>query len=476
MPKKDTLLIFIPDGTGIKNYLLSSFIQKASKEFELILAHNFDKAINDEINIKPSEYKKASVPSFKEPITIKFYREALCFARLNFNSKLKNNPSILINWRRNFKHPLKKIFYIIIEIYGLYLSKKYSRIENLTLKFHQKVQSSNSILPFANLIKKHEPDLILTTHQRSVLNLPFLAAAKTLNRKSISVIYSWDNMPKARIPYYSDYYFVWSEYMKLEFKSYYPEINLDNVLITGTPQFEFYNDEALIMNREDYFNLHNLDIQRPVVCYSGDDTLTSPFDPNYLRDMASEFLKIDLNKRPQIILRPCPADDGERFKPVLEEFPGIRFAAPDWYENNENSHWAVKFPKKNDIKQLVNLAFHADAVVNVGSTMAHDFAMFNKPAFYLNYMPNISSDYNLTNHEKKWKIKTIYKYEHFKSINNLNPVYWVNSKSEFNSIINSIENPDKTVSQDQRSWRDKILGEFSQNQSSYQLVKALKSI
>jgi hypothetical protein len=313
----------------------------------------------------------------------------------------------------------------------------------------------------------------MTTHQRALHNIPLFAAAKALNIKSVSVIYSWDNMPKARIPYFSDYFFVWSDYMKKEFDEYYPEIEGEKVIITGTPQFEFYLDESFIESRATFFKKHQLDPNKVLICYSGDDTLTSPFDADYLRDMALRFSKFEKHERPQIILRPSPADNGNRFQNVLNQFPEICYAPADWYEDDDSAHWAVKFPKKNDIKQLVNLAFHADAVVNLGSTMAHDFAMFEKPAFYVNYMPRPSEQSPKSQHAKNWSVKTIYEYQHFKSMEELNPVYWINSKTDFDTIPGIITNRDATNKRDQKLWRNKIIGSQNYKNASKKLVEEL---
>ncbi len=476
MSKKQKLLILIPDGTGIKNYLLSDFLKFAHTEFDLVLAHNFDKNIEPHLSLKPNQYKKVNIPVYNENSVHKFYREALCFARLNYNAKIKKNPSILVNWRRDFKNFFKKTFYKLVELYGFFLFKEYRRIERATNTYHKKVRKSESIQGFIDLLKQEQPDVVMTTHQRSTYNIPLFAAAKKLNITSVSVIYSWDNMPKARIPYYSDYFMVWSEYMKSEFQDYYPEIDLNSVKITGTPQFEFYLDSSIIKEKSEFCKEHGLDTNKPIICFSGDDRLTSPFDPEYLDDMVAYFSEIEESIRPQIILRPSPADDGSRFKPVLEKYPTIKFAPADWYESDGQKHWAVKFPKRSDIYQLVNLTYHADAVVNLGSTMAHDFAMFKKPAFYLNYRPDHKQYTELTPRKEKWNIQTIYKYEHFKSMQNLNPVFWINQISDFSKIMNKINKFDKNVKRDQKLWRDKIIGESLYKNASQNLTNTIKKL
>ena len=81
--------------------------------------------------------------------------------------------------------------------------------------------------------------------------------------------------------------------------------------------------------------------------------------------------------------------------------------------------------------------------------MAHDFAMFSKPAIYFNYNPVIS---------KEWNIETIYKFQHFKSMNNLSPVYWLNSKNDTVNVLNEVLNSSKNTKQiiDGQKWLDVI--------------------
>jgi len=476
MPPKKKLLILIPDGVGIKNYLLSDFIRYCCEAFEVTLAHNFNEAIHQEINIPEANYKSVNIPAYSEPLKHKFLRESICFARLQYNSKLKANPSIMVNWRRNYKHFLKNIFYKCAEVYGNYLSKSYSRIKNKTSHYHRNIKYSSSIRDFKHLLKKVSPDVVMTTHQRALHNIPLFAAANALNINSVSVIYSWDNMPKARIPYFSDYFFVWSDYMKKEFDAYYPEIEDEKIIITGTPQFEFYLDQTLIMPKDEFFLLHQLDQNKALICYSGDDKLTSPFDADYLRDMALAFSEIEERIRPQIILRPSPADDGDRFQAVLKEFPEIRYAPADWYTDETEGHWTAKFPTKKDIKALVNLAYHADAVVNLGSTMAHDFGMFDKPAFYVNYRPEPSEASLEIPYAKNWNVKTIYNYEHFKSMQGLDPVYWISCKEDFTKITDVVLNGAMSKAKDQNEWRNRIIGKDLYKHSSQRMVEELLNL
>ena len=104
--------------------------------------------------------------------------------------------------------------------------------------------------------------------------------------------------------------------MKNEFKIYYPEIHPDKIIVSGTPQFDFYNDKSKIIER-DIFAKHNLDVKKWIL-YSGCDSLTSPYDQFYLSDLA-EAIYNNGNKY-EIIFRRCPTDFSDRFDNVIKKY------------------------------------------------------------------------------------------------------------------------------------------------------------
>ena len=274
-----------------------------------------------------------------------------------------------------------------------------------------------------SILKKLQPNIVFCSHQRALNAATIFAAASDLGIKTATVIYSWDNLPKARMALKADNYFVWSEYMKQELNLYYPEIDLSTINITGTPQFEFYKDAGNIINKEVFYQQYGLDPNKKIICYSGDDTKTSPDDPKYLKDIAEEITKANLQHEYQILLRRCPVDFSGRFDEVVNQYKDlIKKAPPLWYFST-SKEWSSVYPSFDDVKLLVSTAFYSDVVVNVGSTMAFDFGMFNKPCVFINY-----DQQNKT--VKDWSVNTIYNYQHFRSMPNTDAVIWLNNKEE----------------------------------------------
>ena len=345
---------------------------------------------------------------------------------------------------------------------SIIFKNRYNFILNIEKIYYKSIDSSSENHKL--LLENIKPDVIFNTHQRSLIAVPIVAAAKKLGIKNVGAIYSWDNIPKARLSVRTNEYVVWSKHMKNEMKIFYPEIKQDNIIITGTPQFEFYSDKELLISKELFFKKIGLDMNRKVVCFSGDDTRTSPFDPEYLEDLANSLMLFTENTRPQILLRRCPVDVSGRFQKIIKKHSTIiKEAAPIWNFDKEGDNWQLIYPNYKDIALLVNTVYHSDVVINVGSTMAHDFAIFNKPAIYLNYNPVKSN---------KWNIETIYKFQHFRSMKNLNPVFWLNEKKDIIEVIKKALNSDLSSDEikDAQRWLN-IISEYreiaSQNIVNY---------
>lgn len=449
MPK---VCFIIPDGTGIRNYLYSNLPKKLiEKGCEIILLHSISSDAIDEINtVNNINFKSIKLPSFSETKYQTFLRETICYARLLRNKKLTDNESILTNWKPKKNSISKIIFYSLVEFIGKKISNDYDKILNYEIKYQKSIETN--IAAFEDLLNNLKPDLIFSTHQRSMNAIPIVSAAHKLNIKTIGAIFSWDNLPKARLSVRTNEFVVWSEYMKKELNFYYPEINENNITVTGTPQFEFYYNKNNIYEKDVFYKKFDLDSSKKIICFSGDDELTSPYDPIFLKDIAKviKVKKLDI----QILLRRAPVDVSGRFESVINQFPQIIKDVPPLWKFNKNNleNWQTIYPTFEDIKLLISTAYYCDAVINLGSTMAHDFAIFHKPAVYLNYNPVNS---------QKWNVETIYQYQHFKSMGDLVPVFWLNSKEDTKLVlINALKNP----TLDNEKWLNRI-AEFRVNAS-----------
>ena len=424
--KNKKVILVVPDGTGIRNYLFSQIIPNLVNEnCDLLIYHALsNEAIEEVEKLHKITLTKKLISGYKETIKQKFLRETICFGRLHYNSRLENNLTVLTNWKSNHKG-LKKWFYKGVEVFGIYLGKSYSRI----LKFEKKYQKTllKSIDNEITFLKFHNPDVVFCTHQRAINAIPIFKAAEVLGIKTVGTIYSWDNLVKARLAVRTKTYIVWSNYMRNELLRYYKEIDATDVFITGTPQFELFEDVE-ITTKEVFFKTYGLDPSKTTICFSGDDELTSPHDPKYLEDFVTSIRNNSLEKKVQIIFRRSPVDLSGRYNRIIAENNNLIIPIePKW--SNSQKQWTQLFPYYQDVELLANICKHCDLVINVGSTMAHDFAIFNNPAAYINYDTVL---------DKNWSTKTIYNYQHFKSMPERDVVYWINSKEDYVKVIEKI--------------------------------------
>ncbi|WP_281637410.1 UDP-glycosyltransferase [Flavobacterium marginilacus] len=446
MEEKNKILLLFPDGVGIRNYLYSKVFKETKND--LVLFHNFDPETITAIKQNTSISDSITIPVYNESVKEKFLRELICLSRLYYNAEIVSNKAILAYWNWNQKTFSKKIFYKLIQrIVPFY--KNYSKILKLERKYQKIIRQNPFYDEVKNILKKVKPRVVFCSHQRSLKAATIFAAATDLGITTTTVIYSWDNLPKARMALVADNYLVWSEYMKKEMGLYYPEISPKSIHITGSPQFEFYQDKSNIIEKEVFYKKYDLDPNKKIICFSGDDTLTSPDDPSYLKDIAKEITKANLQDEYQILLRRCPVDFSGRFESVVNEYKDlIKEATPLWHIN-ASKEWSAIYPSFDDVKLLVSTAFYSDVVVNVGSTMAFDFAMFSKPCVFINYDQENKK-------VKDWSVKTIYQFQHFRSMPNKNAVIWLNSKEE---IIEKVI-IQKNSSLEMNRWKEIVLEDY----------------
>ena len=446
MTPKNKILLLFPDGVGISNYLYSDVVQHLKEHADLIIWSPLPEAAFEEVKtLHKLQFEFKQIKLEPESIFTRVFRESATFGRLLLNSTKTNNDTIVTNWNYSPKTLKLKILNKMAMTLGFWASKSYDRI----LMLESKAQNHWS----QSVINKNKNDLealnlssIFIAHQRVAALMPICIAAKELNIPVISAIYSWDNLPKARLAVRADRYLVWSDYMKEEMQLYYPEIPQKNVIVTGTPQFEFYYKQDLQISRETFANKYGLDASKKWICFSGDDKLTSPNDPLYLKDVAKAIKSDTGLNNVQLIFRGSPVDFSDRYDEVLQEFEETVSINPLWHTSE--TYWTSYFPKFEDVSLLANLSFHCDLVINIGSTMAHDFAILNKPCLYLNY-----------NHKENayWNSETVYQFQHFRTMQGLEAVGWLNAPDEIAEKINLALTHPEQIGKDRKKWLEKIV-------------------
>ena len=425
--------LVIVDGVGYRNFVLSNFLHVASSEFKEVIIYS---------GLKKEVYKIQKFPNVKikelaifyEPKSTWFYRKLNETAHLyRFSSYFGIKDTLSFTKPKGIsKRAL--LIRIIRLIAFVFHTKKH-------LKFYQKriykSFSQNDITKsYIDTLKTDKPSVLFFTHQRPPYIAPLAFAATICNIKTVSFIFSWDNLTsKGRIPVVFDSFLVWSDLMKTELQQFYHELKSSSIKIVGTPQFEPYDMPEYEISKDNFINKFNLVKDRKTICFSCGDLSTGGNDVFTINCIAKAIKSKKIIEPINFIVRLSPADDGERFKSLIKKYNFISWNKPKWIQTRENhpEPWSQRVPLKEDLVNLRALLQHADVSINMCSTMSLDFMIFNKPVINTVFGNKQNSLFN----DQKFL-----KYNHYQKVVKSNAVTFVKNENALIDAINdALKNP-----------------------------------
>ena len=233
---------------------------------------------------------------------------------------------------------------------------------------------------FAVYFDKYKPDLIFSTDIFHVVDVHFLAEAKSRGVKTVSMIRSWDNITnKGLFRIEPDKLIVHNEVIKQEALQY-ESIGGDNIFVSGMPQFDLYVQRPRIPKAQ-FFKEVGLDPDKKTI-------FVAPHGNRFYQD--DWFLLDFLKELPyQYIIRLPPNDtvNFSGFSPTKNFYiddPGQQFKK-DVYRDREMD--------LEDSTRLADELFYSDLVINYGSTITVDAVFFDKPAIIVAFDANESRPY-----------------------------------------------------------------------------------
>ena len=460
---KKKIFLLLPDGIGLRNFGYSDFYKKSKdKNFEIVFWNSTPFPLTDlgfsEIKINNSKL---------HPLTDS-YKNAKVQVEFNLNIK-RTKDKIYNRYRFPFsyntlKSAVKSVLVHFITLthsstWGLLrIRRKIIENERKTLYYKQSLKT----------LQKEKPALVFCSNQRHITTVAPLIAAKDLGIPTATFIFSWDNLPKATMVVDTDYYFVWSDFMKEELQFYYPSIKSKQILVTGSPQFEMHFDKNNFQTKEIFFRQNGLDLAKKYICFSGNDITSSPDDPKYLEDIAKAVRELNSNgNNIGVIFRRSPVDFSGRFNSVLDNYAEeVVFMNPLW--NALSTSWNSILPTIEDNILFSNLAEHSELVITIGSSTVFDFIAHKKPTGYLKYNQKIQLN-------KKWDIHKCYGFVHFRSMPSKDVVFWIDNPEQMPvAILNALSNNEKTLKEAQK-WFEKI-NQYPPEKASERIWEAISTI
>lgn len=467
-----SLVVLIPDGVGVRNFLIGPFLRLASENWQTHVFHNipedrlaaFTGAASGLNGLRERVHWRALSAYRETPVTATL-RYSLGYAHMHWGDtqamRYVRSLPVKGSWRRRATQYASRLT-------GR-LAASPPGIKTLERLLCRTSERRPEVERYRQALRQIDPQVIFCSHQRPPEILPLVLAAQSLGVPTATFIFSWDNLSsKGRIAAPFDHYLVWSEYMRDELLRYYPDVSSQRVHVVGTPQFDPYEERSLRWSREEFFARIGADLSRPLLCYSGGDEMTAPEDHLHLRTLMELIRDGRVKNNPQVLMRPAPVDDGRRYESVRRDFPELIYARPAWIHTTPGE-WSRVIPSREDAQFLANLTRHADVNINLASTMTLDFAIHDRPV--VNIAFDIADPPILG--KPLWDF--YYRFEHYQPVVKIGAARFARSREELAEHINDYLD-DPSLDREARKNLVDLEVDLPIGQSSRKIVEVLKRI
>jgi hypothetical protein len=276
---------------------------------------------------------------------------------------------------------------------------------------------------YVQLFRELKPSLVFNgSHVHSRIAIQAVQAAQWLRIPTAAFIFSWDNLTSQGriIPLY-DYYLVWNEQIRDQLLQIYSSIRPEQVIVTGTPQFDFHFRRAFWWTREEFCERVGADPTRPIVLYSTGMANHMPGEPKIVERIGAMLREMTDLGPPQLLVRVYPKDRTGRFEKTRDENPDILFPEVPW-----DPAWLT--PKIEDAYLLANTLRHATLGINVASTISLELCMFDKPVINVAYNPP-GMDISPVDYRR------YYEFDHYRPVVESGGVMLAGSEDDMRSLL-----------------------------------------
>lgn len=284
---------------------------------------------------------------------------------------------------------------------------------------------------YKDVFEKHKPDLVLVTRVLNYsLDYPLLRRAVSNKIPVISLVSSWDNLTsKAFFPFSLDSIVVWNDVLKNEAIDLF-DFPSEKIFVSGIPRYDLLFRKKGFGTKEAFFENFKLDISKKLIVYGTGSQqtgrtsidLTSP-EPEIVAFIADAIKDNQIKEPSQLLVRLHPQAALSEYEhlinreDVIVQIPGKLTTFQDRL-----------FSEKDDIELGETMQF-ADVVVNLGSTVTIDAAVFDTPIICVGF------DFR---GERPFKasVKRLYVFDHYAKLKTTGGFDFAESKEELISQLN----------------------------------------
>lgn len=419
--------MIFPRGEAIRNFVYSGVLDRLSEGANLNL---LSVAVNNDFTEMLSGKCDSVFPltEFKERWILRIQREMIELAhnRWIWTSAAKERSRLRDQEARTAK---QKVFRQVKKVFAFTFAGR-TRLNILAKIERSSRRWFRATNKYFVLYKKTRPALVFNaSHVHSRNATQAVEAAQWLGIPTATFIFSWDNLTsqgRIMLPY--DYFIVWNKDLKQQLLTMYEWIKPENVLVTGTPQFDTHFWPEFYVEREKYCEQIGADPNRPLVLYATGMANHMPGEPEIVEDIADMLNDFPEAERPQLLLRIYAKDLTGRFDDLRRRRKDIIFADPIW-----EPKWLT--PKFEDASALVNAIRHCSVGINVASTVSLELCMFDKPVINVGYNPSSVSELFYADY---------YEFDHYKPVVESGAIEVARSAEEMREFLKkSLYNPEK---------------------------------
>ena len=235
---------------------------------------------------------------------------------------------------------------------------------------------------YGDLFEKYQPDLVIASTAGWRVDRYLLREAKKNGIPSMAAIIGWDNPSSYAIPGASmDWATCWSEKQKEELVLG-SDWDASRVHIGGIPSYDGYFRKTWLMEKDEYFKLHDLDPKRKLISYACSFVHFAPNFPN-VEALAKMVDSDQLDEPSQLLIRLHPSHFQDRPEIFAEERAQIHALEG----KHANVHvvrpvalgGSLGYYGGEDMDEKTSMMAYSDVFVTVYSTMVVEAAVHDRP-------------------------------------------------------------------------------------------------
>ena len=462
--KKIKVIIVIARGEAVRNFVFTKFLKILSNKAEITLLTS----VNHPQLIESSKNHIKQIIElnrYNENPLVNIIRQIIHTAHYRWI----NTQAVKYYWGRH-DNRVKNNFYEFLKLKLIRLIS-FPLSNRIMLKIGNSIERWLSIAlrpttDFDLLYNEIKPDFVFNcSHIHGVTaDLP-LRVAKHLNIPTGVFLFSWDNL-SSRSRIFPDYdkYFVWTKSIKNHLIELYKGIiEPSQIIVTGTPQFDFHFDKNYEMEKTKLFKSIGLDSSRPFILYTTGKSSDFPDEHLIIEGLINHLKTFEVSSRPQLVIRTYIKGTSNSMLSLANNFnhdKDIFFPEILW-----DSKWTM--PLKEDLHIYTNLLRYSSLGINTASTTTLELMMFQKPTINIGFEPPGS---NLPN----WSLFARHiGYEHFIPVIKGKGSMVAKSMDHLFRLVEESLNHPKSKVKHQKRFLKKMFGNCLDEKSSMRIVDGI---